>query len=57
MQAKLPKALHPEAKRRLKETSAAPTRTEGERLQDEYVVNLSIEGRSDAAETVVRDWE
>ena len=53
----MPKALHPEAKRRLKEMSAAPTRAECERLQDEYVVNLSIEGRSDAAETVVRDWE
>ena len=50
-------ALRSEAKRRLKEMSAAPTRTEGERLQDEYVVKLSSEGRSDAAETVVRDWE
>ena len=37
--------------------SAAPTRAECERLRDEYVVDLSTEGRVDAAETVVRDWE
>ena len=26
-------------------------------MRDEYVVGLSAEGRADAAETVVRDWE
>ena len=57
VQARLPKALHAEARRRLKEMSAAPTRSECERLRDEYVVDLSAEGRTDAAETVVRDWE
>ena len=57
VQSRLPKALHAEARRRLKEISAAPTRSECERLRDEYVVDLSAEGRTDAAETVVRDWE
>ncbi len=57
VQAKLPKSLHSEVRRRLKEMSAAPTRSECERLRDEYVVDLSAEGRVDAAETVVRDWE
>ena len=57
VQARLPKALHAEARRRLKEMSAAPTRSECERLRDEYVVDLSADGRTDAAETVVRDWE
>ena len=57
VQAKLPKALHSEARRRLREMSVAPTRAECERLRDEYVVDLSADGRIDAAETVVRDWE
>ncbi len=57
VQAKLPKALHSEARRRLREMSVAPTRAECERLRDEYVVDLSADGRTDAAETVVRDWE
>ena len=57
VQAKLPKSLHSEVRRRLREMSAAPTRAECERLRDEYVVDLSTEGRNDAAETVVRDWE
>ena len=37
--------------------TVAPTRSECERLRDEYVAELSAEGRIDAAETVVRDWE
>ena len=57
VQAKLPKAMHAEARRRLREMSAAPTRAECERLWDEYVVDLSAECRNDAPETVVRDWE
>ena len=28
-----------------------------ERLRDEYVADLRADGRSDAAETVLRDWE
>ena len=57
VQAKLPKSLHSEVRRRLKEMYTAPTRAECERLRDEYVVDLSSEGRVDAAETVIRDWE
>ena len=57
VQAKLPKSLHSEVRRRLREMSGAPTRAECERLRDEYVVDLSTEGRNDAADTVVRDWE
>ena len=34
VQSKLPKALHSEARRRLKEMSATPTRSECERLRD-----------------------
>ena len=37
--------------------SYAPSRTECERLRDEYVSELKAGGRSDAAETVLRDWE
>ena len=57
VQSRLPEALHAESRRRLKEMSTAPTRSECERLRDEYVVDLNAEGRADAAETVVRDWE
>ena len=57
VQSKLPKALHSEVRKRLREMSYAPTRSECERLRDEYVVDLSAEGRIDAAETVLRDWE
>lgn len=57
VQSRLPKALHAEARRRLREMSAAPTRSECERLRDEYVVELRTGGRIDAAETVARDWE
>ena len=49
----MPKAMHSEAGRRLREMSAAPMRSECERLRDEYVVDLSADGRIDAAETVV----
>ena len=40
-----------------REMSVAPTRSERERLRDEYVVDLSADGRTDAAETVVRNWD
>ena len=55
--ARLPKSLQSSARRRLREISHAPTRAECERLRDEYVSELSAEGRTDAAETVVRDWD
>ena len=57
VQAKLPKALNSEARRQLREMSYAPTRVECERLRDKYVSDLRADGRSDAAETVLRDWE
>ena len=57
VQSRLPKALHTEARRRLRDMSVAPTRAECERLRDEYVADLRAEGRADAAETVLRDWE
>ena len=41
----------------MREMSVAPTRSECEWLRDEYVTELRTEGRTDAAETVVRDWE
>ena len=55
--AKLPNSMHASSRRRLREISHAPTRAECERLRDEYVGELRAEVRSDAAETVVRDWE
>ena len=57
VQSKLPKALHSEVRKRLREMSAAPTSAECERLRDEYVSDLRSGGRTDAAETVLRDWE
>ena len=57
VQSRLPKALHAEARRRLRDMSVAPTRAECERLRDEYVADLRAEGRADAAETVLRDRE
>ena len=37
--------------------SYVPTRVECERLRNEYVSDLRTGGRSDAADTVQRDWE
>ena len=53
----MPKSLQSSERRRLREISHAPTRAECERLRDEYVTELRTEGRGDAAETVLRDWE
>ena len=50
-------ALNSEARRQLREMSYAPTRVECERLRDKYVSDLRADGRSDAADTVLRDWE
>ncbi len=55
--ARLPKSLQSSARHRLREISHAPTRAECERLRDEYVSELRTEGRGDAAETVLRDWD
>ena len=56
-QAKLPKALRSEARRQLRDMSYTPTRAERERLRDEYVTDLRADGRSDAADAALRDWE
>ena len=56
VQAKFQKALNSEARRQLREMSYAPTRVECERLRDKYVSDLRADGRSDAADTVLRDW-
>ncbi len=45
------------SRRRLREISHASTRSECERLRDRYVSELRSEGRTDAAETVLRDWD
>ena len=55
--ARLPKSMHSSSRRRLREISHAPSRGECERLRDEYVHELTGDGRGDAAETVLRDWE
>ena len=55
--ARLPKSLQSSARRRLREISHAQTRAECERLRDTYVSELRTDGRGDAAETVLRDWE
>ena len=57
VQAKLPKALHTQARRRLRDMSRAESRARCEQLRDEYVSELRLEGRDDAADTVLRDWE
>ena len=57
VQSKLPKALHSEVRKRLREMSYAPTRSACERLRDAYVSDLRTDGRTDAADTVLRDWE
>ena len=55
--ARLPKSMQSSSRRRLREISHAPTRSECERLRDRYVSELRSEGRTDAAETVLRDWD
>ena len=57
LSARLPNSMHASSRRRLREISHAPTREECELLRDEYVGELRAEGRTDAAETVLRDWE
>ena len=57
VQAKLPRTLHAEARRRIRDISGAESRTECERLRDEYVEDLRADSRDDAADTLLRDWE
>ena len=55
--ARLPKSMQSSSRRRLRKISHAPSRSDCERLRDEYVSELRAEGRGDAAEAVLRDWE
>jgi len=57
VQAKLPKRLESEGRRRLREIAEAESRAECERLRDAYVAELHAAGQAAAAETVLRDWE
>jgi putative transposase len=57
VQAKLPKPLQPEARRRLREMTLADTRSACQELRDRYVADLRAADHNSAAETVLRDWE
>jgi putative transposase len=54
---KLPKRLQPQARRRLREISQAPTRQECTRLGDVYRDELRAIGQGSAADCLERDWE
>ena len=57
VQAKLPKRMQPEARRRLREIAYAETQAACEELRDRYVTDLRATDQNSAAETVLRDWE
>jgi putative transposase len=57
VQAKLPKRLRTEARRRLREMAEAKTRETCEQLRDRYVADLLATDQRGAAETVLRGWE
>jgi len=57
VQAKLPKRMQPEARRRLREIAYAETQAACEELRDRYVTDLRSTDQNSAAETVLRDWE
>ena len=57
VQAKLPKRLRAEARRRLREMTGAETQQACEELRDRYVADLLASDQRSAAETVLRDWE
>ena len=57
VQAKLPKRLQPEVRRRLREMTLADTQVACEELRDRYVADLRAADQRSAAETVLRDWE
>jgi transposase-like protein len=54
---KLPKRLHTEARRRLREITTAASQAEGERLRTAYVADLVSQGQAAAADTLMRDWD
>jgi transposase-like protein len=57
VQAKLPKRLQAEARRRLRQMAEAQTLAACEELRDHYVSDLRQAGQESAADTVLRDWE
>lgn len=57
VQAKLPKRLQTEARKRLREMAYAETQAACEELRDGYVVDLRAAGQDSAAETVLRNWD
>lgn len=57
VQAKLPKRLQAEARRRIREMVCAETQEECEELRDRYVAELRASDQKSAADTVLRDWE
>ena len=57
VQAKLPKRLRAEARRRLRDMAEAETQKACEELCDRYVADLLANDQRSAAETVLRDWE
>ncbi|HZA24326.1 MAG TPA: IS256 family transposase [Dehalococcoidia bacterium] len=56
VQAKLPKRLQAEARRRLREMAESETQALCEERRDGYVSELRSLGQGAAAETVLRDW-
>ena len=57
VQAKLPKRLQAEARRRLREMADSETQAGCQEHRDCYVSQLQALGQGVAAETVLRDWE
>jgi len=57
VQDKLPKRLQAEARRRLREMTAAETQAECETLRDRYLGDLRAQDHDAAAETVLREWD
>ena len=57
VQARLPKRLRAEVRRRLREMAEAETQEMCEELRDHYVADLLAIDQRPAAETVLRDWE
>jgi transposase-like protein len=57
VQAKLPKRLQAEARKRVQEMWCAETQVACEDLRDRYVADLRAADQHPAAETVLRDWE
>jgi transposase-like protein len=57
VQDKLPKRLHGDARRRLREIAEAPTQAACEQVRDAYVAELQAQGHAQAAACVLREWE